>query len=70
MKSYHLTYRSILHFGKYSIWEEKIQDPQLKEWFSSQRVNEYLETVEFKIIFLTAIMLQMQAAYLKIQASV
>jgi hypothetical protein len=56
--------------GKYSIWEDKIQDPQLKEWFSSQRMNEYLDIVEFKIIFLTAIMFQMQVAYLKIHASV
>jgi len=62
VKRYHLIHRSILHLGKNSIWEDKIQDPQLKEWFSSQRVNEYLEIVEFKIIFLTAIMLQMQVA--------
>ena len=52
------------------MWEDKIQDLQLKEWFSSQKVNEYLEIVELKIIFLTAIMLQIQVAYLKIHASV
>jgi len=62
VKRYHLIYRSILHLGKYSIWEDKVQDPQLKEWLSSERVNEYLEIREFKIIFLTATMLQMQVA--------
>ena len=70
MKRYHLIYRSILHLGKYSTLEDKIQDPQVMEQFSSQRVNEYLEIVEFKIIFLKAIMLQTQGAYLKIHAAV